>query len=282
MCHSWLGIGIGDGQIERKFNAAKGEELKDFEMIFLAKAARGFSDDHMWFSIITRPPRTNFTRCQRVSCCLSTLLCTMLANAMFYQRNNTSGSEVDIGVIQFSWTQIAIGIQSALLVLPVNLLIVTLFRKSCGSVTSPELDRLNSDVTSTKEETDEPIAYNLDLKGEKPDEFIDTPQSEPPIEQDYTCDNNDVNVIKLKRSPSTSTVEAAEILNKVNIDCEKSVSNSQSFSAIELVNDLESSSTVWSLSSCTNCDVVSDTKTTSANLNSVIINVDDENDLNCK
>ena len=53
----------------------------------------------------------------------------MLANAMFYQKDKVVGVTIDLGSFKFSWTQIMIGIQSALIVFPINLLIVTLFRK---------------------------------------------------------------------------------------------------------------------------------------------------------
>ena len=129
ICHSWLGIGIGDGRIDRIFTASKDEIVKDIETLFLANASKGIADDHIWFSILMRPPRNQFTRCQRVSCCLSTLLCTMLANAMFYQKDKVVGATIDLGSFKFSWTQIMIGIQSAFIVFPINLLIVTLFRR---------------------------------------------------------------------------------------------------------------------------------------------------------
>ena len=59
--------------------------MRTFENLFLAKAASDLTDGHLWFSILSRPPRSNFTRSQRVSCCLLTLLTTMLSNAMFYR-----------------------------------------------------------------------------------------------------------------------------------------------------------------------------------------------------
>ena len=134
LCQSWLGVGISDGTVDKTFVAAGDDELKGFETIFLAQTSRGFCDDHLWFSITMRPPRSHFSRCQRVSCCLCILLCTMLANAMFYQTNVFKQTKLSIGSVSFSWRQIVIGIQSALVVLPVNILVVTLFRKAAPSV----------------------------------------------------------------------------------------------------------------------------------------------------
>ena len=144
LCQSWLGIGIGDGCIDRIFTAAKDEVMKGAKMLFLANASKGIADDHIWFSILMRPPRNQFTRCQRISCCLSTLLCNMLANVMFYQKDKVAGASIDIGSFKFSWTQIAIGIQSALIVLPINLMMVTSFRKLAGLEASPSKCRVEA------------------------------------------------------------------------------------------------------------------------------------------
>ena len=133
LCHEWLGIGINDGRIDKVFVAANDKEMQDSGTIFLTNTSRGFCDDHLWFSITMRPPRSNFTRCQRVSCCFCVLLCTMLANAMFYQTKFVVGTQVSIGSFKVGWRQVAVGIQSALLVLPINILIVTLFRKAAPS-----------------------------------------------------------------------------------------------------------------------------------------------------
>ena len=54
----------------------------------------------------------------------------MLANAMFYQTGGPAkNNSVHIGPFSLSMTQVIIGIQSSLIVLPVNLLLVTIFRK---------------------------------------------------------------------------------------------------------------------------------------------------------
>lgn len=52
--------------------------------LFFMKTSKDFSDGHLWYSVINRPPSSNFTCVQRVSCCFSLLLCTMLTSIMFY------------------------------------------------------------------------------------------------------------------------------------------------------------------------------------------------------
>ena len=54
----------------------------------------------------------------------------MLANAMFYKTGgDVKSNTVHIGPFSLSMKQVIIGIQSSLVVFPVNLLLVTIFRK---------------------------------------------------------------------------------------------------------------------------------------------------------
>lgn len=131
LCNSWLACDEGDGLVERLIPVAGPEELKDFQYLFMQNTTQGFSDGHLWFSIVLRPTQSRFTHAQRVTCCLCLLLCTMLVNAMFFKvpvaaENNV---EVDVGPYQFTWHEIMVGIQSSLIVFPINLLIVSIFRR---------------------------------------------------------------------------------------------------------------------------------------------------------
>lgn len=63
------------------------------------KTAKDFRDGHIWFSVISRPPSSNFTRVQRVSCCFSLLLCTMLTSIMFWGiPSDPSEQTMDLGM----------------------------------------------------------------------------------------------------------------------------------------------------------------------------------------
>lgn len=142
------------------------------------KTSKGFQEGHIWYSVFSRSPRSSFTRAQRVSCCFSLLLCTMLTSIMFWgvpkdpaeQKmdlgNNPhycSGREIETaesrsrklnkwafsqerdlvvpgiiftpplcliltGKIEFTWQEVMIGFESSLLMFPINLLIVQIFR----------------------------------------------------------------------------------------------------------------------------------------------------------
>ena len=88
-CNDWLAVDQSDGLISRILPIASDVELRSFENLFLAKATQDLTDGHIWFSIIMRPARSNFSRLQRVACCLSLLLSTMLSNAMFFRVDET-------------------------------------------------------------------------------------------------------------------------------------------------------------------------------------------------
>ncbi|WAR05980.1 PK1L2-like protein [Mya arenaria] len=51
---------------------------------FMIQSSREIRDGHLWISIFSKPPASQFTRVQRLTCALSLLLSTMLTNLMFY------------------------------------------------------------------------------------------------------------------------------------------------------------------------------------------------------
>ena len=130
LCGRWLAVDEDDGEIERNLRPATAEDLTKFNLLFQTEARRNLSDGHIWFSVIRRPARSSFTRVQRLSCCLCILLTTMLANAMFYQTDPSSSQDgvLKVGPLSFSLQQLSIAISSSLVVLPVNLFVVWIFR----------------------------------------------------------------------------------------------------------------------------------------------------------
>ena len=140
LCNSWLAIDMGDCLLDRSFPVATEMDLKRFRWdekdhpvidlrtleyllwysvfmmssstvhidctlhlfsnLFFMKTAKDFRDGHIWFSVISRPPNSTFTCVQRVSCCFSLLLCTMLSNIMFYGiPTDPSEQTMDLGKI---------------------------------------------------------------------------------------------------------------------------------------------------------------------------------------
>ena len=132
VCDDWLAVDEGDGKVEKVLYPASNKELTKFNVLFTSEVRKNLTDGHIWFSVVTRPSRSTFTRVQRLTCCLSILFCTMIANAMWYKtgKDETPQNSIRIGGMNFSIRQVSIGIMSSLVVFPANLIIVTLFRKA--------------------------------------------------------------------------------------------------------------------------------------------------------
>ncbi|XP_061738629.1 polycystin-1-like protein 2 isoform X1 [Nerophis ophidion] len=143
LCNSWLAVDVGECTLDKVFPVATEEDLKRFSNLFFMKTAKDFRDGHIWFSVISRPPCSTFTRVQRVSCCFSLLLCTMLTSIMFWGvPTDPSEQTMDLGHIEFTWQQVMIGFQSSIIMFPINLLIVSIFRN-----TRPREKVMKSDKT---------------------------------------------------------------------------------------------------------------------------------------
>ena len=126
----WLSLDDRGGSIELDIQAAEKDELTSFKPLFYARTARSLGEGHIWISVFTRPPHNPFTRCQRLICCLSFLFTAMVTNAMFYQFDRTPTDTFKFGPLVISWTQIKIGIQSSVIAIPANLLVVLIFRNT--------------------------------------------------------------------------------------------------------------------------------------------------------
>ncbi|XP_039236742.1 polycystic kidney disease protein 1-like 2 [Pipra filicauda] len=131
LCNSWLAIDIGECVLDKVFPVATEQDMKQFSNLFFMKTSRDFQDGHIWYSVFSRSPRSSFTRAQRVSCCFSLLLCTMLTSIMFWGvPKDPAEQKMDLGKIEFTWQEVMIGFESSLLMFPINLLIVQIFRNT--------------------------------------------------------------------------------------------------------------------------------------------------------
>ncbi|XP_061526662.1 polycystin-1-like protein 2 isoform X2 [Phycodurus eques] len=148
LCNSWFAVDVGECTLDKVFPVATEEDLKRFSNLFFMKTAKDFRDGHIWFSVISRPPCSTFTRVQRVSCCFSLLLCTMLTSIMFWGiPTDPSEQTMDLGHIEFTWQQVMIGIQSSIIMFPINLLIVSIFRNTRPREKAPKSDKTKQGKT---------------------------------------------------------------------------------------------------------------------------------------
>ena len=130
LSNTWFALEKGDGKIDRLLFPISSVETKTLKYSLNSKGSKNFSEGHLWLSVVTKPPWSKFTRVQRATCCLSLLMSAMLANALFYRTDKVADPTIQIGPLKFSWRQIVVGIESALIVTPVNMLIMALFKNS--------------------------------------------------------------------------------------------------------------------------------------------------------
>ena len=64
----------------------------------------------------------------------------MVSNAMFFETEQGNSWNIKVGPFRFSWHQLFTSLISLLIVLPVNIIIVTLFRRSKRSLSRDETD----------------------------------------------------------------------------------------------------------------------------------------------
>ena len=149
----WLALEKDDGQIEVTVDS---KSYSAFSDQVRSRFARKVADSHLWFSVFGKACSSTFTRVQRASCCLSVLFSAMIANAMFYNIGGQSDGTIQVGPFKFSWRQIVIGVQSGIIIAPINLMIAFLFKSSSprkkGSdkyKVTDEAQRLLDEITDT-------------------------------------------------------------------------------------------------------------------------------------
>lgn len=132
LCNRWLAVEEDDGKVDRLLPVAAHEDLSKFGNIFFSDTRKRLTDSHLWISVFARPNKSNYSRVQRLSCLLSLLMMSMLASAMFYQaeENAKSGQGYRLGPFKFTTHEMYISFVTSLIVLPVNILIDQLFRRS--------------------------------------------------------------------------------------------------------------------------------------------------------
>uniref|UniRef100_A0A8C3V3F9 Polycystin 1, transient receptor potential channel interacting n=1 Tax=Catharus ustulatus TaxID=91951 RepID=A0A8C3V3F9_CATUS len=137
LVNDWLSVESedNDGLVEREVFAAS-DELRSFWRIFVAELQRGFFEKHVWLSLWDRPPRSRFTRVQRATCCCLLIFLFLCANAVWYGVvGSVHFSNVAVSsLIPVSVDTVAVGLVSSVVVYPLYLVILFLFRMARGKV----------------------------------------------------------------------------------------------------------------------------------------------------
>uniref|UniRef100_A0A8C0J8X7 Polycystin family receptor for egg jelly n=1 Tax=Chelonoidis abingdonii TaxID=106734 RepID=A0A8C0J8X7_CHEAB len=127
ICRKWLALDKDDHLLERTFVVTHPRVPLAKMDYFLINIANDLVDSHIWLSVFAQVVTGSFNRLQRLSCCLAVLLCTLLINIMFF--NADKNKEV-VSIHLRYLISIIIGIESALVTIPVQMIITALFKYS--------------------------------------------------------------------------------------------------------------------------------------------------------
>ncbi|KAF5919531.1 hypothetical protein HPG69_000130 [Diceros bicornis minor] len=128
LCNCWLSVDLGDCERDRVFEPVSKKELFSFRHLFSSMIVEKFTQDYLWLSVATRHPWNQFTRVQRLSCCVTLLLCNMVINVMFWKINSTAAKrDEQVGPFAVTWSELLISLQTAVILFPINLVIGQLF-----------------------------------------------------------------------------------------------------------------------------------------------------------
>ncbi|XP_077862053.1 polycystin-1-like protein 2 [Saccoglossus kowalevskii] len=128
-CEKWLAVDKDDGSVVRGLPVAGQYNLAKIGTVLGWECQKSLTDDHLWISLFLRPLKDNFTRLRRLSCCLCLIFSAMLTNAMYYKTRDDEEVRSD-SILTEMLGLVYVATISALIVLPVNMVIVKLFRKS--------------------------------------------------------------------------------------------------------------------------------------------------------
>jgi len=126
VCDQWLNPEADKTIARRELNLTV---VQPFSYSLRVISQQSMRDQHMWVSIFTCPHHSIFTRVQRLSCGFAFVLLSMLANIMFYKARSPTHDILIFNELTINLDAVVKGIESALIVFPINGLIILIFRK---------------------------------------------------------------------------------------------------------------------------------------------------------
>ena len=200
ICNEWLAVEHGDGEVERVFKCAGAGDRSNISYIFQNAAMKHLKENHLWYSIFMRAPRSRFTRAQRTSCAFTLLFMAMLVNAMWYERTpeKVTGDGLEFTFLRLSPTQLVIGFISCLITFPPSFILQFMFRKSAPrKLRKSRIDQANAVEHENDEETCKIITDNTlanqDNHNEALEHKSDTESSTDDSDTDDSCSSSESN-----------------------------------------------------------------------------------------
>ena len=150
MFNNWLALDRGSRMLKATIRSQI-DITKNLFYNFSLKSMKDLKTDHLWVSVFFCPSENTFTRAQRLSVAMSLLLLTMLTSLMFHGiPTDDPDDQLKHGTITISLSDIVIGIESGLIMFPINILIMGLFtrlssKRDIRNLTSSDSSTVQSD-----------------------------------------------------------------------------------------------------------------------------------------
>uniref|UniRef100_A0A8C5IXN4 PLAT domain-containing protein n=1 Tax=Junco hyemalis TaxID=40217 RepID=A0A8C5IXN4_JUNHY len=126
LCRKWLSLDKNHPSRALKFSVTDPQTPLPKADYFLIHFNRRLTEYHLWISVFAPVNAGAFTRFQRLCTFLAVLLFTMLVNIMFFNAEKDDEAPIYLRYVR----SMAVGIECALLTLPVEMLIIVLFKYS--------------------------------------------------------------------------------------------------------------------------------------------------------
>ncbi|XP_074446202.1 polycystin family receptor for egg jelly [Larus michahellis] len=126
ICRKWLSLDTDDHLLERTFSVTNLKTPLPRIDYFLINLSNSLAEGHLWFSIFAHFLTGTFSRLQRLSSCLAILLLNLLVNIIFFNADKNEESPIHLRYLR----SITVGIECALLTIPVEMIIIALFKYS--------------------------------------------------------------------------------------------------------------------------------------------------------
>lgn len=107
ICEKWFAVDSGDSLVDRLLPVSGELQKKELKYLLAKETKYKLSDSHLWFSILSRPTLSSFTRLDRLTCCFVLLYMTMLVNILYYDIDRTNTTDgINIGPFKLTSTQV--------------------------------------------------------------------------------------------------------------------------------------------------------------------------------
>uniref|UniRef100_A0A670HPE7 Polycystin family receptor for egg jelly n=1 Tax=Podarcis muralis TaxID=64176 RepID=A0A670HPE7_PODMU len=124
ICRKWFDPGRDDCQIERSFTVTNPSVPLSKTDYFCIMISNDLFKNHLWLSVFVHLDDDSFSRFLRLTCCLAILLSSLMFNTIFFNDIDQHIYSVELQYLR----SITIGIESSLISVPVQLILVTLFK----------------------------------------------------------------------------------------------------------------------------------------------------------